>query len=168
MQRHRLRRTIPENKTAKSTSSLATAKPQTSVSTNSVKSSVVANNSKSTSAPSVSPKVQNNAVPSVSAEPAKSDEGAVSQKTAVDVADNSNDIQAYSQDDGIAIASIDVQSDDRSVYDGTDDNINNSRTVKSSAEDDYSLAGGAQIAYGRYYKLDKDGNPKKINLSVQS
>ena len=151
--------TIPENKTAKSTSSLATAKPQTSVSTNSVKSSVVANNSKSTSAPSVSPKVQNNAVPSVSAEPAKSDEGAVSQKTTAEVADNSNDIQAYSQDDGIAIASIDVQSDDRSVYDGTDDNINNSRTVKSSAEDDYSLAGGAQIAYGRYYKLDKDGNP---------
>ena len=38
--------TIPENKTAKSTSSLATAKPQTSASTNSVKSSVVANNSK--------------------------------------------------------------------------------------------------------------------------
>ena len=151
--------TIPENKTAKSTSSLATAKPQTSVSTNSVKSSVVANNSKSTSAPSVSPKVQNNAVPSVSAEPAKSDEGAVSQKTTAEVADNSNDIQAYSQDDGIAIASIDVQSDDRSVYDGTDDNINNSRTVKSSVEDDYSLAGGAQIAYGRYYKLDKDGNP---------
>ena len=140
--------TIPENKTAKSTSSLATAKPQTSVSTNSVKSSVVANNSKSTSAPSVSPKVQNNAVPSVSAEPAKSDEGAVSQKTTAEVADNSNDIQAYSQDDGIAIASIDVQSDDRSVYDGTDDNINNSRTVKSSVEDDYSLAGGAQIAYG--------------------
>ena len=33
--------TIPENKTAKSTSSLATAKPQTSASTNSVKSSVV-------------------------------------------------------------------------------------------------------------------------------
>lgn len=32
-------------------------------------------------------------------------------------------------------------------------------TVKSSVEDDYSLAGGAQIAYGRYYKLDKDGNP---------
>ena len=135
------------------------SKPQTSVSTNSVKSSVVANNSKSTSAPSVSPKVQNNAVPSVSAEPAKSDEGAVSQKTTAEVADNSNDIQAYSQDDGIAIASIDVQSDDRSVYDGTDDNINNSRTVKSSVEDDYSLAGGAQIAYGRYYKLDKDGNP---------
>ena len=41
----------------------------------------------------------------------------------------------------------------------TADNINNSRTVKSSVEDDYSLAGGAQIAYGRYYKLDKDGNP---------
>ena len=120
---------------------------------------MVANNSKSTSAPSVSPKVQNNAVPSVSAEPAKSDEGAVSQKTTAEVADNSNDIQAYSQDDGIAIASIDVQSDDRSVYDGTADNINNSRTVKSSVEDDYSLAGGAQIAYGRYYKLDKDGNP---------
>lgn len=133
--------TIPENKTAKSTSSLATAKPQTSASTNSVKSSVVANNSKSTSAPSVSPKVQNNAVPSVSAEPEKSDEGAVSQKTTAEVADNSNDIQAYSQDDGTA------------------DNINNSRTVKSSVEDDYSLAGGAQIAYGRYYKLDKDGNP---------
>lgn len=36
--------TIPENKTAKSTSSLATAKPQTSTSTNSVKSSVIANN----------------------------------------------------------------------------------------------------------------------------
>ena len=35
-----------------------------------------------------------------------------SQKTTVDVADNSNDIQAYSQDDGIAIASVDVQSDD--------------------------------------------------------
>lgn len=94
------------------------------------------------------------------------------RKQTAEVADNSNDIQAYSQDDGIAIASIDVQSDDRSVYDGTDDNINNSRTVKSSVEDDYSLAGGAQIAYGRYYKLDKDGNPikppKKINLSVQS
>ena len=120
---------------------------------------MVANNSKSTSAPSVSPKVQNNAVPSVSAEPAKSDEGAVSQKTTAEVADNSNDIQAYSQDDGIAIASIDVQSDDHPVYDGTADNINNSRTVKSSVEDDYSLAGGAQIAYGRYYKLDKDGNP---------
>lgn len=151
--------TIPENKTAKSTSSLATAKPQTSTSTNSIKSSVVANNSRSTSAPSVSPKVQNNAVPSVSAEPAKSEEGAVSQKTTAEVADNSNDIQAYSQDDGTTIASIDVQSDDYPVYDGTADNINNSRTVKSSVEDDYSLAGGAQIAYGRYYKLDKDGNP---------
>ena len=141
--------TIPENKTAKSTSSLATAKPQTSTSTNSIKSSVVANNSRSTSAPSVSPKVQNNAVPSVSAEPAKSEEGAVSQKTTAEVADNSNDIQAYSQDDGTTIASIDVQSDDYPVYDGTADNINNSRTVKSSVEDDYSLAGGAQIAYGR-------------------
>lgn len=54
---------------------------------------------------------------------------------------------------------LDVQSDDYPVYDGTADNINNSRTVKSSVEDDYSLAGGAQIAYGRYYKLDKDGNP---------
>lgn len=133
---------------------------------------MVANNSRSTSAPSVSPKVQNNAVPSVSAEPAKSDEGAVSQKTTAEVADNSNDIQAYSQDDGIAIASIDVQSDDRSVYDGTADNINNSRTVKSSVEDDYSLAGGAKSHTADTISWIKTAirlkPKKKINLSVQS
>lgn len=153
--------TIPENKTAKSTSPLATAKPKTSTSTNSVKSSVVANNSKSTSAPSVSSTVQNNTVPSVATEPVKTDESqnTVSQETTPEVNDNSNDIQTYSQNDGIAIASIDVQSGDRPVYDGTADNANNSRAVKSNAEDDYSLASGAQIAYGRYYKLDKDGNP---------
>ena len=153
--------TIPENKTVKSTSSLTTAKPQTSTSTNSVKSGVVANNSRSTSAPSVNSTVQNNTETSVTTEPVKTDESqnTVSQKTTAEVNDNSNDIQAYSQDDGTAIASIDVQSDDHPVYDGTADNINNSRTVKSSVEDDYSLAGGAQIAYGRYYKLDKDGNP---------
>lgn len=153
--------TIPENKTAKSTSPLATAKPQTSTSTNSVKSSVVANNSKSTSAPSVSSTVQNNTETSVATEPVKTDESqnTVSQETTPEVNDNSNDIQTYSQNDGIAIASIDVQSGDRPVYDGTADNSDNSRTVKSSVEDDYSLASGAQIAYGRYYKLDKDGNP---------
>lgn len=94
------------------------------------------------------------------------------RKQTAEVADNSNDIQAYSQDDGIAIASIDVQSDDRSVYDGTADNINNSRTVKSSVEDDYSLAGGAKSHTADTISWIKTAirlkPQKKINLSVQS
>lgn len=86
----RLKTLFPKIKQQKSTSSLATAKPPNKYEYKfGKKCSVVANNSKSTSAPSVSPKVQNNAVPSVSAEPAKSDEGAVSQKTTAEVADNS-------------------------------------------------------------------------------
>lgn len=153
--------TIPENKTSKSTAPLATAKPKTSTSTNSMRNSVVANSGKSISSPTVSSEVQNSVVPSVSSTPVNSNESAVSEEVKNETTENTSDVQTYSQDDGIAVASIDVQSDERPVYDESDDNANNSRAVKSDVEDGYKLAKGSrsQIAYGRYYKLDKDGNP---------
>lgn len=155
--------TIPENKPSKSTTPLATAKPKTSTSTNSnsMRNSVVANSGKSTSSPIVSSEVQNSVAPSVSSTPVKSDESAVSAEVKTETNENTSDVQTYSQDDGIAVANIDVQSDERPVYDESDDNANNSRAVKSDVEDGYKLAKGSrsQIAYGRYYKLDKDGNP---------
>lgn len=149
--------TIAENKTSKSTASLVTAKPKTS--TNSVKSSVVANNSKSESYSAVRTETLNSAVPEVSSSPVNSDESAVSVEIKNETPENTSDVQTYSQDEGIAVANVDVQSDEYPVYNESETNVNNSRTVKSDVEAGYKLAKGSKIAYGRYYKLDKDGNP---------
>ena len=57
--------------------------------------------------------------------------GVVSQKTTVDVADNSTIFKLIHKMTEQRLQVMMFQSDDYPVYDGTADNINNSRTVKS-------------------------------------
>lgn len=149
--------TISENKTSKNTVSHVTVKSKTS--TNSLKNSIAANNNKSEVSSTVREETPNGVVTTVSAVPISSDDSAVSVEIENETAENTTDVQDYSHDEEIAVANIDVQSDEYPVYDEAESNANNSRAVRADVEDGYKLVKGSQIAYGRYYKLDKDGNP---------